>query len=81
MERILYDILGATYMETMPTVGTVSKALLHTFLLARKTEGASRPMVLAEIKCWRELLLEIGDAYLPEQWLELKVNRLFSSRF
>ena len=42
MERVLYDILGVTYLDTMPTAGTVSKALLHTFLLARKTEGASR---------------------------------------
>ncbi len=29
-------------------------------------------MLVAELKHWREIILEIGDAIWPHQWVELK---------
>ena len=34
-------------------------------------------MIMAELKHWKEILLEIGEAEWPNEWVALKVNRLF----
>ena len=64
----------------LPINGTVDKNIIHTYLWARAAEGATRASVISEIKHWRELLLEVGDAIWPTPWVELKINRLFPVR-
>ena len=77
MERVLYDVLGLGFADTLPREGVLARAPLLHFLLARRSEGASRAMVLSELKLWKDTLLEIGEATMPADWLHLKVHRLF----
>ena len=77
LETVLFSVLGKSFHHTLPTEGVVDKSLLQTFLWARVTEGANRNMIKAELKLWKEAILEIGNATFPNDWLDLKVNRLF----
>jgi integrase len=77
LENVLQNILGVPFPHFMPLTGTVDKSLVQTFLWCRLSEGATRAMVLSELKLWQETLLEVGESVLPQKWMELKVNRLF----
>ncbi len=80
MEDVLYSVLGQTYVYTLPLSGEVSKSVIHTFLLARSAEGASRAMVISELHLWKTTLLEIGDAIWPSEWCHHMINRIFPIR-
>ena len=37
-------------------------------------------MIKTEVALWREVLLDLGDATLPYEWLQMKINRIFPTR-
>lgn len=73
LERVLTSVVGADFTATLPLTGMVDRGIAHRFILARKAEGATRAMVQAEIRIWKEVLLEIGTGVLPEAWVTQKV--------
>ena len=42
LEQVLFDVLGTSFEKFLPTIGTVDKNLIQTFLWARAAEGATR---------------------------------------
>lgn len=71
------DVLGVPFTAFLPVTGYLDRNLIHTFLWARLAEGANRQMILSELKYWKDIMMEIGDAVWPHEWTTLKVNRLF----
>ena len=77
MERVLTQILQRPFPVIFPFEGTLDKHLLLTFLLARKSEGATRAMILMELKLWENVLTDIGGAVMPKAWLTRQTDTLF----